>query len=653
MEHRLGRVERTVVERPAHGGERAAVLGAAACATATGLALYLPTAARGVGFIDRGELAAVACTLGIAHPTGYPTLALLGKLVVSLVPLRPVLALNLFAAVLAAAGLGVLTLLYDHILARLAPAAGVPRPAVRAACALLAALATGVTTTWWQQANGFEAYALHALLLPLVLLTFVRWADALRGGAAGVPHMRKGMVFAFTLGLALTNHLTTVLLAPACIVAMLAVSGLRAVTARRLLVIAPAFALGLTPYLYLPLRSLQHPRFDWGNVEIPWRLVEHLSARQYRVWMFSSFEAARQQLGFFFARLPEEFVWAGLAVVGWGALLIWRADRMRAMWLALIVIASLVYFGGYAIRDIDPYAMPAYVVFGVCFAAGLMALAERFGARSAVVVGTVLVVASAFAHVRECDERENHLVEDLTRNVLQSLPENAVLVSSQWDYTVSASLYLQTVERLRPDVLVVNPELMRRSWYLQELARRAPAFAARFEPEAAVFARAVLPFERGRPFESVEIQAAYESMLEVMVARWLNERRVFVSSEVAVRPWNRYARVPAGLNFELRADSGYVAMPFPRWQWRPWRQRTDPYVATVSWIYGEGLVARAAYEDARGRPELARRYGAYALEFDPGFRRDRIPALPYDGRELVLQTIGFFERVRAGQGTAR
>ena len=60
---------------------------AAAGATVTGLALYLPTAARGVGFIDRGELAAVAVTLGIAHPTGYPTLTLLGHLIVALTPL--------------------------------------------------------------------------------------------------------------------------------------------------------------------------------------------------------------------------------------------------------------------------------------------------------------------------------------------------------------------------------------------------------------------------------------------------------------------------------------------------------------------------------------------------------------------------------------
>ena len=44
------------------------------------LALYLATMSRTYGFIDRGELAAVATTLGIAHPTGYPTITLVGHL---------------------------------------------------------------------------------------------------------------------------------------------------------------------------------------------------------------------------------------------------------------------------------------------------------------------------------------------------------------------------------------------------------------------------------------------------------------------------------------------------------------------------------------------------------------------------------------------
>ena len=42
--------------------------------------VYLMTMCRSVSFIDAGELAAVACVMGIAHPTGYPLFTLTAHL---------------------------------------------------------------------------------------------------------------------------------------------------------------------------------------------------------------------------------------------------------------------------------------------------------------------------------------------------------------------------------------------------------------------------------------------------------------------------------------------------------------------------------------------------------------------------------------------
>jgi hypothetical protein len=79
--------------------------------------IYLLTMSRSVGFIDLGELAAVATTLGIAHPTGYPTITMLGHLVTRLWPWRPLMALNVLAALLVAAGAGVLVVWLDGVIA--------------------------------------------------------------------------------------------------------------------------------------------------------------------------------------------------------------------------------------------------------------------------------------------------------------------------------------------------------------------------------------------------------------------------------------------------------------------------------------------------------------------------------------------------------
>jgi hypothetical protein len=79
------------------------------------LGVYLSTLSPSFGFVDKGEMVAVASTLGIAHPTGYPTIMLLGYLFTRLVPVREVVALNIMAAFFASAGVGVLTLLFYEL----------------------------------------------------------------------------------------------------------------------------------------------------------------------------------------------------------------------------------------------------------------------------------------------------------------------------------------------------------------------------------------------------------------------------------------------------------------------------------------------------------------------------------------------------------
>lgn len=73
--------------------------GVAALVAVFAFAVYLKTLAPGVHFIDSGELAAVACTLGIAHPTGYPLFTLIGWLFSNLpIASEEIVRLNMMSA---------------------------------------------------------------------------------------------------------------------------------------------------------------------------------------------------------------------------------------------------------------------------------------------------------------------------------------------------------------------------------------------------------------------------------------------------------------------------------------------------------------------------------------------------------------------------
>ena len=69
---------------------------------------YMFTIAPSVIQIDTGELAAVQCTLGIAHPTGYPLFTILGY-IFSLIPLpiTKIFQMNLLAALYCAVAVSV------------------------------------------------------------------------------------------------------------------------------------------------------------------------------------------------------------------------------------------------------------------------------------------------------------------------------------------------------------------------------------------------------------------------------------------------------------------------------------------------------------------------------------------------------------------
>ena len=218
------------------------------------------------GFVDKGEMAAAAATLGVPHPTGYPTIILLGKLFTAILPVRQVLGLNILAALLTAAGVAALSLLFSHLLRVLNnveehTAEGREPTNVYAG---LAALFTGFTATWWGQGNGFEAYSLFAALLPLVTLLFLRYVDQ-QAASQRVGFSTGGAWFAGMLGLAFTAHLMMVLLAPAFLFWYFYRLGVNARAFLRFLFLAPFFLLGLLPYFYLMLASAGTPAVSMGR----------------------------------------------------------------------------------------------------------------------------------------------------------------------------------------------------------------------------------------------------------------------------------------------------------------------------------------------------------------------------------------------------
>src|SRR5712692_4220885 len=289
-------------------------------------AVYCTTLAPTVTFIDSGELAAVTYTLGIAHPTGYPLFTLLGWFFAHLpLGMRTIFQLNLMAALFCSLALYfffhlLVFLLEDFDLSgtgksdtreegsSLGKGGIIPSTYI---AAIVGTIVLAFSETFWSQAVSLEVYSLHTLFLSLVLLFFSRAIHqhkmSVISSGSSIQSPVLWYSFAFFLGLSFTNHMTTILLAPGFLYLFFATHRFSSESWKKINEAVLPFLAGLSVYLYLPLRSAQEPMMNWGNPTTLEKVWWHFTGKQYRVWIFSSFESAEKQLRYFLQNFPSEF----------------------------------------------------------------------------------------------------------------------------------------------------------------------------------------------------------------------------------------------------------------------------------------------------------------------------------------------------------
>ena len=608
--------------------QRYRVAWASAAVFALTLALYQLTRAPSVTFIDSGELSAVSAVLGIAHPTGYPLFTLLGR-VVSMLPWgsEEIVRLNVFSSVLTALAVALLVplaLMLGRTSSRSHEEAQ-PVPWMELVIAASGALVVGTSATVWAQSVAIEVYALHLLLAVIVIVSFLK---GLREHRRVRDLTSRWLVLsAFCLGLSFANHMTTLLLVPALAYLYVATLSARRASLGRLARLTPWFMLGLSPYAYVLIRASSRPPVDWGHVTSAESFLWHISGKQYRGWIFSGFESASKQFSYFVGRLPEEYSWVALALALVGFVSLWKTDRRR-FWFLVILFASCVgYAINYEIHDIDSYFLLAFVVIGLSVSVAVQRLGAFLGARlgkvariAAPLACVALAAFQAGSNRASVDQSDNHLVEEYSRAILRNVDSNAVVLSYQWDYFVSPALYLQHVRRERTDVVVIDKELLRRSWYFAQLERNWPWLVARSRSSIERFLVHLRKFERGLPYSFEEIESSFNAMINDLIQSSMADRAVYVGPEIEPQFGPTLERVPAGLLYRLeKPGSVHPGPALESFRFRPTRY-WSPLVGGLRYQCVRMLAARALWLSEKGLYEQALEAVELARGFDPAMR---------------------------------
>lgn len=407
-------------------------------------ALYALTLRPSIAWNDGPEFVDVAYTLGIPHPPGSPTYALLGK-IATLIPLGGIAArVNLLSAACALGAIAILARCIFRVHIRLGGS-----PSAGRLGGLLAATLLAVAPTWWSYATQAEVYAPFALVVALLLYLALRWDESL--------DERYLLAGTFLFGLSGGVHGTAIFFTPALAILVLTRMP-RERAAGALLRAALLGCLGASVYLYLPIRAVSEPAFNWGHPDTWARFWAHVSDRKDDSKHFQPFSLPWWPFVKIFARnLNTEVTplgWVG-ASAGLAILLV-RARRL-ALFTTAFCLGNLLFF--LRIWTIPDAYLPTFLL--VAFWAGLFLAwvlhqRTRGGGRVAGVAVCVTTLVAVTAQTREGCLRSRQHQNDAARSVATSnllpLPPNSVaLVTAQW----FPMRYLQDVEGMRPDVSIL------------------------------------------------------------------------------------------------------------------------------------------------------------------------------------------------------
>ena len=451
------------------------------------LTLYVATMCRTVYWWDTGELAANAKVLGIAHRPGFPLYILIGRLF-GMMPFGDFFyRINFFSALSGAASLALLAHLSLRLHARQS------RDALREsfAAVVLASLAIAGTFTFWMQSVRAEVYA-PTLACIAVMLTCAERFDA-DHRAAGRWLCLAGLVAGLGMGL---HNATVASVMPALFLFVVTIAVRDRVPLRWWAYATICLAIGLSVTAYLPIRAAQNPPLNWGWLAIDpaprWAgVVGHDS---WITMMTGSLSGWTDRMRQCLILLYDQWGLGLLIFVALGFIAFLSRVRRWAMLLLGAAIGNVAVTALLATEfsdtnaDVHGYLLPSLAVMGLFVAAGfvqalslLRAVAQRLptARMRPILVGTssalvgFLALAPVVINAPFCNLVSHRLAYVFGAESTLHLKPNAVVIlkGANWDFVLRG---LQYCDEWRPDVRVINRDLLPSAWYRQWAKDRYP-----------------------------------------------------------------------------------------------------------------------------------------------------------------------------------
>ncbi|XP_067590796.1 protein O-mannosyl-transferase TMEM260 isoform X4 [Pseudorca crassidens] len=429
------------------GGLRGGV--AVFAAVAAVFTLTLPPSVPGG---DSGELITAAHELGVAHPPGYPLFTLVAKLAIILFPFGSVayrvnLLCGLFGAVAAA-------LLFFTVFRLSGSYAG----------GILAAGVFSFSRLTWQWSIAAEVFSLNNLFVGLLMALTVHFEEA----TTAQERSKIAKIGAFCCGLSLCNQHTVVVYV-LCIIPWILFRLLKEK-------IGISHWLGSADVHNCWLRSLLWhcckqerglPRWETGCCK-PCSPSPSLSDPQ---WLSPEDPPSSPCEELSLGSLLKLGLYLSAGLLPYVYLPI-SSYRHQARWTWGDQTTLPGFLTHFLREEYGTFSL-AKSEIGSSMSEILLSQVTNMRTQLSFNIQALAVWANICLVRNICDQRTNYVIDKFAKNLLASMPHDAIILL-RGDLPGNSLRYMHYCEGLRPDISLVDQEMMTYEWYLPKMAKHLP-----------------------------------------------------------------------------------------------------------------------------------------------------------------------------------
>jgi tetratricopeptide (TPR) repeat protein len=405
--------------------------------------LYTFTLCPTVWWDDSGEFIVQAVKMDISHPPGHFLYGLLGK-IFTLLPLKTIpWRVNLLSAVFGALVVGLVYLIAFHLTQNKI-----------ASC--LTASTFAFCPPFFSLTNVAEIYTLKLFFFTLIIYLLLSAQSFSLLYLAG-----------FALGLGTAGVHTELLLYLPGFLALLLLYP--TIDFKVLLKVFLFFCLGLSIYLYLPLRSKGELYLNWGGVT-DWKgFLKLITGAEVRYLLLTHSGNLSDKLKYFLKNFATNFgvINLILGLIGFGCL-----KRKWALPFLFFFLANVFFYLPHPCRLLD-FFLPAFLIFNVWLGPGMTEVFKKFPQGKFFIICLLILNLSFFLKkdLKGYNRAGNFWAEKWSRGILNQLEEKSIVIT---EHNIFCFLlwYFQAVENKHPKSIFIFKNLLTKPWYQEKIRKK-------------------------------------------------------------------------------------------------------------------------------------------------------------------------------------